>query len=124
MQQSLQIFDSANRIVSGIALNMISNLFFLLVASACFCTGCLGMNDSNGTVILQERIEHLINYTAYKALEHLNLKKIGNNVANIAYKKYKDKLGKLIITFKLLCMHIAMLLYIQCTYLWAIITYV
>ena len=75
---------------------MMSSFFLLFVASASvYFTGCLGM-QYDGTVILQGSVEHLINYTAYEALEHLNLKNLGSNVADVAYESYKDKLSKYI----------------------------
>ena len=69
-----------------------SSLFLKIVVTV-FLTSCLGVKG-DGTALLQESIEHLVNHTAYEALDHLNLKKVGINVANIAYKDYKDKLGK------------------------------
>ena len=74
-------------------LNTMRGLFLLFVAGVFYSTGCLGMNN-DGTAFLQESIEYLVNYTAYEALEYLNLKKIGSNVANTAYQNYKDKLGE------------------------------
>ena len=47
----------------------------------------------DGTILLEESIEHLVNYTAYEALDLLSLNNIGNNVANVAYESYKNKLG-------------------------------
>ena len=72
---------------------MMKGLFLLFVTSVFYSTGCLGMID-DGTAFLQDSIEQFVNYTAYEALDYLNLKKIGSNVANAAYKNYKDKLGK------------------------------
>ena len=66
---------------------------FLKIVVTLLLTSCLGVKG-DGTALLQESIEHLVNHTAYEALDHLNLKKVGINVANIAYKDYKDKLGK------------------------------
>ena len=63
---------------------------------AFYFTGCQGMKN-DGTEILQESIQHLINYTAYEALEYLHLKKLGSNVANAAYESYKDKLSMYIL---------------------------
>ena len=71
---------------------MMSSLFLKIVVTV-FLTSCLGVKG-DGTALLQESIGHLVNHTAYEALDHLNLKKVGINVANIAYKDYKDKLGK------------------------------
>ena len=67
--------------------------FFLKIVATVFLTSCLGVKG-DGTALLQESIEHLVNYTAYEALDHLNLKKVGINVANIAYNDYRDKLGE------------------------------
>ena len=66
--------------------------FFLKIVVTVFLT-TLGVKG-DGTALLQESIEHLVNHTAYEALDHLNLKKIGIKVANIAYEDYKDKLSK------------------------------
>ena len=71
-------------------------LFLLFVTSAFYSTGCLGMID-DGTAFLQESLEQLVNYTAYEALDYLNLKKIGSNVASAAYENYKGKLGEVTI---------------------------
>ena len=74
---------------------MMSSFFLLFVASALYSIGCLGM-QYDGTVILQGSMEHLINYTAYEALEYLNLKNLGSNVADTAYQSYKNKLSEYI----------------------------
>ena len=67
--------------------------FILKIAVTLFLTSCLGVKG-DGTALLQESIEHLVNHTAYEALDHLNLKKIGIKVANIAYNDYRDKIGE------------------------------
>lgn len=69
------------------------SIFCLIFVVSVISTGCLGVDD--GTSFLEESIEHLVNYTAFEALEYLNLKKLGSNVANVAYMSYKDKLGEL-----------------------------
>ena len=69
------------------------NSFFLISVVSILLTGCLGVKE-DGTTVLQESIEHLVNYTANEALDYLNLNKIGNNVANLAYESYKYKLGE------------------------------
>ena len=66
--------------------------FFLTFAVSVFLASCLGVKG-DGAMLLEESIEHLVNYTAYKALDQLNLENIGNNVANAAYENYKDVLG-------------------------------
>ena len=93
---------------------MTSSLFFLFVASVFYFTGCLAVQDE-GTVILQESIDHLINYTAYEALEYLNLKNLGSNAANVAYESYKAKLSE--------CMHVYIACYLA-TLIWITISYV
>ena len=65
---------------------------FLIFAVSIFSAGCLGVKG-DGAMLLEESIEHLVNYTAYEALDKLNLENIGNNVANDAYENYKDVLG-------------------------------
>ena len=65
---------------------------FLIFAVSMFSTGCLGVKD-DGTILLEDSIEHLVNYTAYEALDHLNLENISSGVANSAYKRYKDVIG-------------------------------
>ena len=69
------------------------NSFFLISVVSILLTSCLGVKE-DGTTVLQESIEHLVNYTANEALDYLNLNKIGNNVANLAYESYKYKLGE------------------------------
>ena len=71
------------------------NFFIAYVISgiAFYSTGCLGAND-DGSALLQESIGHLVNYTSLEALEFLNLKSIGSDVASIAYNGYKAKLGE------------------------------
>ena len=54
---------------------------------------------NDGTAFLQESLEQLVNYTAYEALDYLNLKKIGSNVASAAYENYKGKLGEVTILY-------------------------
>ena len=78
------------------------NGFFLTFAVSVFLIGCLGVKG-DGAMLLEESIEHLVNYTAYKALDQLNLENIGNNVANDAYESYKDVLGMLVKCR--ICMH-------------------
>ena len=66
--------------------------FFLIFAVNVFSAGYLGVKG-DGAMLLEESIEHLVNYTAYEALDQLKLESIGNDVANSAYKNYKDVLG-------------------------------
>ena len=68
------------------------NSFFLYVAVSVFFTVCLGVKG-DGTLLLEESIRDLVNCTAYEALDLLNLSNTGNDVANVAYESYKNKLG-------------------------------
>ena len=66
--------------------------FILKFTITAFLTGCLEVRG-DGTMLLQQSIEQLVNHTAHEALDYLNLQKIGSSVANTAYKDYRDKLG-------------------------------
>ena len=87
--------------------------FFLIFAVSVFSTGYLGVKG-DGAMLLGESIEHLVNYTAYEALDQLKLESIGNDVANSAYKNYKDVLGILYAKYKLV--YIAINLYLYCNF--------
>ena len=73
-------------------LHLLNMSSFFIYAVSVFLSVSLGVKG-DGTILLEESIEHLVNYTAYEALDLLNLNNIGNNVANVAYESYKNKLG-------------------------------
>ena len=71
---------------------MSSSLASLIHVVSILLSVSLGVKG-DGTILLEESIEHLVNYTAYEALDLLSLENIGNNVADVAYESYKNKLG-------------------------------
>ena len=88
--------------------------FFLIFAVSVFSTGYLGVKG-DGAMLLEQSIEYLVNYTAYEALDQLNLENIGNDVANSAFEDYKDVLGihtkcKLVHSYQLVISYIVTLM--------------